>query len=124
MSLIADLLKEFPAAVKYRGELEAMARENESLKAENARLTEELSDYIDRWETLDAEAVRTLEYLSRHERGHAQEIASAYQLHIQVVDAYLKHLAERDYVVPPVNGEPHYGLAHKGRRYLRGRGLL
>ena len=101
-----------------------MERENAVLKAENARLNEELSAFVDRWETLDAEAVRTLEFLSRNDGGHADEIASAYQLNIQVVDAYLKHLAERDYVVPPPNGEPRYGLAHKGRRYLRGRGLL
>jgi hypothetical protein len=124
VGLIADLLKDVPAAVKYRTELESMECENARLRAENARLAEALSEYIDRWETLDAEAVRTLEYLSRHECGHAHEIASAYQLNIQVVDAYLKHLAARDYVVPPVNGEVRYGLAHKGRRYLRGRGLL
>lgn len=122
--MIADLLRDAPGAAKYRTELEALERENARLKAENARLSEELSGYIDRWETLDAEAVRALEYLGRHERGHAHEIAAAYQLNIQVVDAYLKHLATRDYVVPPVNGEPRYGLAHKGRRYLRGRGLL
>jgi hypothetical protein len=124
VGLIADLLKEVPAAAKYRVELEAMERENAGLKAENERLNEELSAFVDRWETLDAEAVRTLEYLSRHEGGQPHEIATAYQLHVQVVDAYLKHLAERDYVVPPLNGEPRYGLAHKGRRYLRGRGLL
>ena len=114
MGLIADLIKDVPGAAKYRAELEAMERENAALKAENARLSEELSAFVDRWETLDAEAVRTLEFLSRNDGGHAHEIASAYQLNIQVVDAYLKHLAERDYVVPPLNGGPRYGLAHKG----------
>ena len=33
------------------------------------------------------------------------------------------YLAACDYVRAPLNGEPRYGLARKGRRYLRERGL-
>ena len=124
MGLIADLLKEVPAAAKYQVGLEAMERENARLKAENAELNEELAQFIQKWDTLDGDAVRTLMYLSQCERGHAHEIAQACQLNIQIVETYLNHLAQADYVHAPLNGEPRYGLAHKGRRYLRERGLL
>lgn len=124
MELIADLLKEIPAAAKYRSGLEAMAKENERLKAENAELQEELAQYIQRWDTLDGDAVKTLVYLSQYERGHASEIAQACQLNLQIVEMYLNNLAAGGYVHAPLNGEePRHGLAHKGRRYLRERGL-
>jgi hypothetical protein len=123
MGLTTDLLQEFPAAAKYRAELAAMENENERLKAENAGLKEELAQLIPGWVTLDWDAVRALVYLSQHERGHASEIAQAYQMNIHLVESHLNYLAACDYIHAPLNGEPRYGLAHKGRRYLRERGL-
>jgi hypothetical protein len=124
VGLIAELLKEILAAAKYRPALEAMEKENELLKAENAELKEDLEEYIQRWGTLDSGAVKALMYLSQNERGHAGEIAQAHELNIQIVEMYLNVLAEGNYVHAPLNGEPHYGLARKGRRYLHERGLL
>lgn len=125
MGLIADLLKEIPAAAKYRPALEAMEKENELLKAENAELKEEVAQFIPRWHTLDGDAVKTLVYLSQYESGHAGEIAQAYQLNIQIVEMYLNNLAAGGYIHAPLNGAgPHHALAQKGRRYLRERGLL
>ena len=125
MGLIADLLKEIPAAAKYQPGLDAMEKENALLKAENAELKEELAQFNQRWETLDGDAVKTLVYLSRCEHGHAGEIAQAYQLNIQIVEMYLNVLVESNYIHAPLNGEKRrYGLAQKGRRYLHDRGLL
>jgi predicted transcriptional regulator len=125
VGLIAELLKEFPVAAKYRSGLDAMEQENERLKAENADLKEELAHYIQQWNTLDGDAVKTLIYISQHECGHVHEIAQAYQINVQIVEMYLKTLVQADYVHAPLNGaEQHYGLALKGKRYLRERGLL
>lgn len=125
MGLIADLLKEIPAAAKYQPALVAMENENALLKAENAELQEELAQYTQQRNTLDGDAVKTLVYLSQYERGHAGEIAQAYQLNIQIVEMYLNNLVEGGYIHAPLNGQaPHHGLAQKGRRYLRERGLL
>lgn len=125
MGVTAELLKEIPAAEKYRGRLEALEAEVERLAAENAQLKTELARYIDRWETLDGDALETLLYLSRNERGNAVEIAKANKVNIQIVETYLKQLVTCEYVHAHANGEaPHFGLAHKGRWYLEERGLL
>ncbi len=125
VGLIADLLKEIPAAAKYKSGLDAMENENELLKAENAELKEELAHVVQQWGTLDGDAVKSLVYLSQYEHGHAGEIAQAYQLNVQIVEMYLNTLVQEDYIHAPPNGaELRYGLAHKGRRYLRERGLL
>ncbi|MGE5524524.1 MAG: hypothetical protein ACM3SS_12485 [Rhodospirillaceae bacterium] len=125
MGVTAELLKEIPAAEKYRGRLEALEAEVERLAAENAQLKTELARYIDRWETLDGDALDTLLYLSRNERGNAVEIAKANKVNIQIVETYLKQLVTCEYVHAHANGEvPHFGLAHKGRWYLEERGLL
>lgn len=123
MGFIADLLKEIPAAAKYQAALLEMENENARLKTENAELREELGQFINQWETLDWDAVRALVYLSRHEFAHAHEIAGAYQMNVQIAESYLSYLAKGGFVHPPLNGEARYGLAHKGRRYLRERGL-
>ena len=123
MGWIADLLKDVPAAAKYRAELTAMEQENERLKAENAGLKEELGQYMHRWVTLDWDAVRALVYIAQHERAHAAEIAQACEMNLHLVESYLKHLVEGDFVHAPAGGEPRHRLAHRGRRYLHERGL-
>jgi hypothetical protein len=120
---IADLLKEVPAAAKYRAQLDEMEQENRRLKAENGELSEELAQFIHSWVTLDWDAVRTLVYLAQHERAHASEIAQAYEMNAHLVESHLNYLVAGHFVHAPVNGEPCHSLAHKGRRYLRERGL-
>lgn len=123
MGLIAKLLKDVPAAEKYRKELEALEASNKKLKAENADLKEELSQFIQNWVTLDWDSVRTLVCLSEKERAHAKEIAEACQMNEFLVQSHLNHLVQGDYVHPPRDSEPRHSLAVKGRRYLRERGL-
>ncbi len=123
MGLTAELLKAVPAAEKFRAALDAMEKENEFLKGENAELREELAQFIENWETLDGDAVRSLHYLAQYGQGHAGEISQACQMNIHLVESYLKHLGAGGYVHLPSNGEPHYALAPKGKRYLRERGL-
>jgi DNA-binding MarR family transcriptional regulator len=123
VGLIAKLLQEVPAAGKYRAELEALERSNESLRAENADLKEELAQFIQNWVTLDWDSVRTLAYLSQHERAHAEEIAEACQMNAHLVQSHLNHLVAGEYVHPPRDTEPRHSLAPKGRRYVRERGM-
>ena len=123
MGLTADLLKEIPAAAKFKAELDAMEKANESLKAENAELKEELAQFIQSWVTLDWDAVRTLVHLSQYERAHAREIAEACQMNVHLVESHLNYLVAGEFVHAPLAGEPRHSLALKGRRYLRERGL-
>lgn len=124
MEWISRFLNEVPGAAPYRAQLETLAREHAGLQAENARLRDELAWFIPKWDTLDGDAVRTLEYLSKVERGHPEEIARANQVNIQITESYLGFLAQWQYVQAPVNGEVHFNISDKGRRYLRERGLL
>ena len=125
VGLIADVLKEVPAAATYKAALENLEQDNERLKAENEALRQELGQVIDRWETLDGDAVNALVYLSQNERGNAMQIAETYSVNIQIAETYLKQLALLRYVHTHANGEaPHDAIAHKGRWYLSERGLL
>ena len=121
MEWIDGLLKEVPAAAQYRAQLETLLLEHAALRAENARLREEVETYVRKWDTLDGDAVRTLEYLARVGRGHAQEIASANRVNIQIVESYLGFLLRLEYVA---GDGAHFNIADKGRSYLRERGLL
>lgn len=124
MEWITQLLNDAPAAAPYRARLEQLAREHAELEAENARLRDELAWFIPQWDTLDGDAVRTLEYLSGVERAQPPEIAEANRVNLQIVESYLVYLAKGQYVQATVNGEPHFHISAKGRRYLSERGLL
>ena len=88
------------------------------------RLSDELDWFIPKWDTLDGDAVRTLEYLSRVERGYPPEIAKSNQVNIQIVESYLIYLMKGQFVHAAANGEQHFHISEKGRRYLLDRGLL
>jgi predicted transcriptional regulator len=125
MSLIADLVREIPALAKHRPALDAIVSENASLKSENAELKVELAQYIEKWETLDGDAVRTLRYLAQAEYDNAAAIAQAHDMNIQIAELYLQFLVTHAYVAAPLaGGKSAYGLTHKGRRYLLERGFL
>lgn len=121
---ITQLLQEVPAVAQYRAQLESLAREHAELKVENTRLQDELAWFIPQWDTLDGDAVRTLEYLSCVERAQPPEIAAANQVNIQIVDSYLSFLVQGQYAHAPAGGAPQFSISTKGRRYLRERGLL
>ena len=124
MGVVATLLKQVPAAAKFRPKLEALENELSQLRAENARLKEDLAQYIEQWETLDGPQVSTLIYLS--ERGHAvaADIARDIEVHIQIVESSLAFLLQGDYVRHAQGStKRRFGLASKGTRYLRSRGL-
>lgn len=123
MEWINKLLKEVPAAAQYRPQLESLAREHAELKTENAKLHDELAWFIPKWDTLDGDAVCTLEYLSRVERGIPQEIASANQVNIQIAESYLVYLVKGQYA-HAADGDQYFYISDKGRRYLSDRGLL
>jgi predicted transcriptional regulator len=125
MGLIANLIRENPAFAKHQPELEHMERENERLKAENDELKQELGEFINKWETLDGDAVRTLRYLAQGEFGNADAIARTHDMNFQIAEMYLQFLVTHAYAAAPAAGSSSaYGLTHKGRRYLRERGFL
>lgn len=124
MGAIDDLIRNIPAAAKYRAALEALEREIVQLRVQNEELKRELAQYTERWETLDGDAVTALLYLSQYERGHPHEIAAATKVNAQITESYLRFLALHAYVHSPANGDAGYGISHKGRHYLHERGLL
>jgi hypothetical protein len=128
VGVVTTLLKQVPAAAKFKPKLEALEQELSHLRNENARLKEALAQYIEQWETLDGPQVSTLQYLAVHERGHAMAIAKTLEINIQIAETSLDFLAERSYVTSvAVDGKPARGvtfaLGPKGARYLRERGL-
>lgn len=118
------LLNEVPGAAQYRAQLESLVREHAELKAENVRLHDELSWFIPKWDTIDGDAVRTLEYLSRVECGDAQEISGANRVNIQIAESYLLFLVKLRYVHAAPGSETRFQISDRGRRYLLDRGLL
>jgi len=120
-----ELLGTVPAAAKYRAELETLVRENARLRSENAELKNELTQYIEQWETLDGDAVRTLQYLAQGAYASADAIARTHNMNFQIAEMYLHFLVKHAYVAAPgATAQSGYDLTPKGRRYLRDRGLL
>jgi hypothetical protein len=115
----ADLLRAQAAAQPDRSSLE---QENARLKAEIASLKAQLEQFIEPWDTVDADALRALVYLSEHGRGVAAEISRACAMHVDVVQSQLNYLAGARYVEPAA-GTAGYCLTPKGGRYLRNRGM-
>jgi len=124
MGWMEELLGTVPAAAKYRAELETLARENARLHVENAELKNELAQFIEQWETLDGDAVRTLQYLAQGAYASADAIARTHNMNFQIAEMYLQFLVTHAYVHPPApGGSAGYRLSHKGRRYLHSRGM-
>lgn len=130
MGLVAKLLQQVPAAAKFRPKLEALENELSQLRAENARLQEDLAQTINQWETLDGPQVNALQYLAARKRGHAAEIASAIVVNIQIAETSLVFLQKCGYVKAAESGDKplrgkrtQFCLSPKGTRYLRERGL-
>lgn len=127
---MATLLRQVPAAAKYKSKLQAMEKELLQLRSENAALRDDLAQYIEQWETLDGPQVSTLQYLAANSRGHAREIARSVSINIQIAETSLLFLCQHNYVRPDLaagkatRGKPErFALSAKGERYLRSRGL-
>ncbi len=129
MSVVATLLKQVPAAAKFKPKLMALEKELAQLRNENTQLREDLAQFINQWETLDGPQVSALQYLAAHTRGHAADIAQSAQMNIQIAETSLVFLRQYDYVNAEGGGKPALGkkspytLSAKGARYLRERGL-
>jgi hypothetical protein len=130
VGVVATLLKQVPEAAKFKPKLEALEHEVSQLRAENARLQEDLAQYINQWETLDGPQVNALQYLAANTSGHAAEIAKSITVNIQIAETSLVYLQQCGYVnaVAPdgkvVRGKKAlFCLSPKGARYLRERGL-
>jgi hypothetical protein len=98
VSVVAMLIKQVPAAAKFKSKLEALEKNLSQLRAENAQLQEELAQYINRWETLDGPQVDALQYLAAHKHGHAADIAAAIAANIQIAETGLVFLLACGYV--------------------------
>lgn len=130
MSVVATLLKQVPAAAKFKSKLVALEKELAQLRGENAQLREDLAQYINQWETLDGPQVDALQYLAAHGNGHAADIAKTVAVNIQIAETSLLFLQKYDYVSVAAAGgksargkKTQYALSPKGTRYLRERGL-
>lgn len=132
MGVVTTLLKQVPAAAKYKSKLLALENELAQLRAENAALKDELAQYLEQWETLDGPQVSALQYLAKNVHGHAAAIAKAATINVQIAHSSLTFLTQHRYVVhvaaQGAGGKPgnttRFKLAAKGERYLRGRGML
>lgn len=135
VGVVTTLLKQVPAAAKYKSKLLAMAHELAQLRAQNAALKDELAQYLEQWETLDGPQVATLQYLAQNAHGDAAAIAKQVMINVQIAHSSLAFLAQHRYVAGvAANGaagkrgkgdkRARYKLAPKGERYLRGRGML
>ncbi len=131
MSVVATLLKQVPAAAKFRPKLEALEKELSELRAENARLKQDLAQYIEQWETLDGPQVSAMQYLASHTQGRAAEIARSISVNIQIAETSLVFLHQCAYVAKATASggktargkHAQFRLSPKGERYLRARGL-
>jgi len=124
MPKTASRAKKSPTKSRPDASVDKLKQKIAALQAENAELKLELEQYIERWETLDGDAVKALMYLSKHKTGVAKEIAKADGINIQIADHYLKFLATHRYVRAPIAAGKPYTIVHKGIRYLEERNLL
>jgi hypothetical protein len=110
--------------------LQKLQKEVVRLRAENARLNDELAQYVEQWETLDGPQVGTLIYLCERDHGIAPDIAHDLDVNIQIVESSLVFLEKCRYIVQAAGvaksargKKQRFRLAPKGVRYLKSRGL-
>ncbi len=134
MGVVATLLKQVPAAAKFKSKLEALEHEVLQLRRENARLQDDLAQYINQWETLDGPQVNAMQYLATHTHGHATAIAKTIGVNIQIAETGLVFMLKCGYVhevkaarsaatMAGGGKAVKFTLTPKGVRYLRERGL-
>lgn len=133
MGWIADLLKEIPSAARYKSELEAMEKQNASLKTENENLRNEI-------QRRDAEAQKgkshgsrleeikehLLQLLAKHSNFTEEQISRAMEVNVQLVTFHLTELEDKRFVHGSYSTieDTEWSIAHDGRGYLIRHGLL
>jgi hypothetical protein len=124
MAKATNRAKKSPSQPRQNASVERLRQKITALEMENADLRTELEQYIEKWETLDGDAVKALIYLSRHKTALPKEVAKGNGVHLNIADSYLKYLSRHQYVrAPSASGKP-YTIQHKGIRYLEERDLL
>lgn len=129
MSWIDNLIKEMPSVSHYRPDLEAMHKENASLKQENARLKAELDSLRSKVispERLDAEVEKMLLFILRQEYANVSVISKALSLSKEAVQMYIEDLTKGDLIESSYAGgdNAEYYLKQKAKRYLLAAGLI
>jgi uncharacterized protein YgbK (DUF1537 family) len=126
MGWIADLLKEIPSAARYKAELEAMEKENNSLRAEVEALRSELKSYKPAEGSLIPDVEKILIVIGRHEYITAAQVAHSLSLSKGLVEMHLEDLMTAQHIDASyaMGQETEYYLKQSGRRYLHAKGLL
>lgn len=133
MGWVSDLLKEIPSAARYKSELEAMEKENESLKSEVAKLREEIQrrdDIVEkessRGKRLEEIKEKILMLLTQHEELEAEQISRQLNIGSQLAIFHLEELKDSEMVNDYyAMGSPVcWGIIQGGRAYLVRHGLL
>lgn len=133
MGWIADLLKEIPSAARYKSELEAMEKENASLKSEVAKLREEIQrrdDIVEKEKShsdrLEEVKEKILAALTQHEELEAEQMSRLLNIGSQLATFHLEELKNSDMVNDyyAVGSPVYWGIIQGGRAYLVRHGLL
>lgn len=133
MGMIADLLKEIPSAARYKSELEAMEKENASLKSEVAKLRQEIQRRDDILEKEKSQSDRLEEIkekilvlLTQNEELEAKQISRMLSIGSQLATFHLEELKGAEMVNDyyAVGSPVYWGIIQGGRAYLVRHGLL
>ena len=129
MGWIDNLINEIPSASHYRLELEAMQKENATLKEEIALLKSQLDAVRNRAvspDRLDADTENVLRFISQQEYATTTLMTEGLSVSRQVVEMIVEELMKMGYIEPSYAGGDNaaYYLKAKGKRYLHSYGLL
>ena len=133
MGWIADLLKEIPSAARYKSELEAMEKENASLKSLVADLRQEIQrrdDIVQKEKShssrLEEIKEKILVALTQHKELEAGQISHLLNIGSQLATFHLEELKSLDMVNDyyAVDSPVFWGIVQGDRAYLVRHGLL
>lgn len=133
MGWISDLLKEIPSAARYKSELEAMEKENASLKSEVAKLREEIQqrdDIVGKEDShgkhLEEVKEKILMLLAQQEELEAEQISRQLNIGSQLAIFHLEELKDSEMVKDyyAMDSPVYWGIIQGGRAYLVRHGLL
>ena len=133
MGWVADLLKEIPSAARYKSELEAMEKENASLKSEVANLKQEIQQRDEIVEQEQSQSDRLEEVkekillaLTEQKEIEAEQISHLLNIGSQLATFHLEELKNSDMVKDyyAVGSPVYWGISQGGRAYLVRHDLL